>query len=320
MGWFSRPTTEEMAARLWVRRHSGSWTERDEKAFDQWLRKAPEHRVIYERVVVACEWAKHVPVASPRQAVASRPRQIFHWRTVGVAMLIAVAFIPGWQRFSDWWNGIPVTWTAPANAPRSVTLTDGTRIELDAGTQITTQWGARARHARLMHGEALFSVRHDSSRPLTVEVEHGHLTDLGTVFDVEVSTDSVKVAVLDGSVGLRTRHGEVVLTAGHGGGYGNTGQLLPITHVDPSVTSWRNGVRRFDSTALPDVLEMLGRRYGVQLSVSDDTTAKLRVSGTLRVDDLPVSLRTLGLALRLNVRWIDAHHVELSSKGRGDPD
>ena len=151
MDWFFRRTPEEMAARMWVKRHSGSWSDADAKAFERWMQAAPEHRVIYDRVVVACELAKQVPVAPPREADISRPSLIFHWRTIGVALIICVLFIPGWKRFSDWWNGTPVNWIAQSNAPRTVNLSDGTRIELDAGTQLITQWGARARHATLVH-------------------------------------------------------------------------------------------------------------------------------------------------------------------------
>ncbi|MBS0419829.1 MAG: FecR domain-containing protein [Proteobacteria bacterium] len=315
MGWPFHSTPEHIAVRTWVKQHSGSWTERDAKKFAQWLEAAPEHRIVYNKVVAACECAKQVQMEPPQQTWSVRPSLFSHWRTVGVALIVCAVFIPGWKRFNDWWNGTPVTWTAQSNAPRTVTLTDGTRIELDAGTQVITQWGARARHATLVHGEALFSVSHNSVRPLTVDVGRGHLTDLGTVFDVEALAHSVRVSVLEGSVGVRTRHGEAILTAGHGGGYEGTGELLPITRVDSSVTSWREGVRRFDATALTDVLDMLSRRHGVQLTIADDAAARLRLSGTLRMDDLPLSLRTLGTALQLEVRWIDEHHVELSSRG-----
>lgn len=313
-----RKSPEAMAARMWVRQHSGSWDERDAKEFEQWLQAAPEHRVIYERVVAACELAKVIPAPPPQEAEPSRPPLSLHWRTLGIALLICIIFIPGWRRFSDWWNGTPVTWTAPFNASRTVSMSDGTQIVLDAGTQLITQWDSHLRHATVVQGEALFSVSHDSMRPLTVDAGRGHLADLGTVFDVETRAHSVKVSVLEGSVGVRTRHGEVVLTAGHGSGYTGTGELLPVTHVDESVTSWQQGVRRFDSAALADVLDMLSRRHGVQLTVTDDAAAKLRLSGTLRMDDLQLSLRTLGTALQLEVRWIDDHHVELSSKRMGD--
>ena len=58
MAWPFRKTAEEVAARMWVKQHSGSWNERDAKAFEQWLQAAPEHRVVYDRVVTACELAK----------------------------------------------------------------------------------------------------------------------------------------------------------------------------------------------------------------------------------------------------------------------
>jgi len=306
-----------MAARLWVRRHSGSWNGRDEKTLRKWLAASPDHQDIYDRVAAVCELAGDVPVIRRAEPVTGRSA-VLHWRALGVVCLLALICIPIWSQLRNWWSGIPVTWSAEANSPRTVTLADGTTIELDAGSQILTQWGSRARHATLVRGEALFSVHFDARRPLVVVAGRGRLTDLGTVFDVATSRDSVEVSVLEGRVGLSTRHGEVVLTAGHQGGYARTGELSPIAPVNAEVTSWRQGVRRFDSVELPEVLEILSRRHGVQLSVTDAAARALRLSGSLQLNDLQLSLRTLATALQLRVRWIDAHHAELSTRTYDD--
>ena len=111
MTWRIRKTPEAMAARLWVKRHSGSWSESDEKAFLEWLNAAPEHQVIYDRVVAACELAGRIPRAAPRQTAGSRLPFFIHWRVIAVVLLIAVVAVPGWRHFSDWWSGKPVTWS-----------------------------------------------------------------------------------------------------------------------------------------------------------------------------------------------------------------
>jgi transmembrane sensor len=319
MEWPFRKSPDEVAVRFWVKRHSGSWQDRDEKAFLQWLAAAAEHRVIYDGVVAACELAGRSEVAVSRHFVHPSTPHFLHWRTIGAVLLITLVAITSWQRFNVWWNGIPVTWTAKSNSPRKLELPDGTYIELDVGTEVITQWGSRARHATVVRGEALFSVSHDPTRPLIVDANGGRLTDMGTVFDVATGARSVKVAVLEGSVGVRTHNGQVVLTAGHGGGYERTGKLLPVTRVDSSVTSWREGIRRFDSVTLQEVLDILSRRHGVQFSFRDAAVAELRLSGTLRMENLPVCLRTLGTALQLQVHWVDEHRVELSTKATGNP-
>jgi transmembrane sensor len=312
IAWHKTP--QQIAARWWVKRHSGSWSERDEKAFLQWRNAMPDHKVIYDRVEAACELAGTVHVAVPRPMACSRRPLFYHWQTISAVVLICAVATPIWHQFSDWWSGTPVTWKAPSNASRPVNLPDGTRIELDAGTEVTTQWGARARHAVVLRGEALFSVSHDSTRPLVVDVGPGRLTDLGTLFDVATLPTSFKVSVLEGSVGITTRLGEVVLTAGHGSGYQGSGELLSVIRVDRSVISWTEGVRHFDSVPLPEILDLLSRRHAVHFSLADPAVARLRLSGTLRMDELPVSLRTLGTALQLQIRWLDAHNVELTPK------
>jgi transmembrane sensor len=308
-----------IAVRLWVKRHSGSWTRRDERRLQEWLAASPDHRAAFERASEAWEQACHIKTVA-RKAYPE-PRAVrSYWPRLAAALVIALVAVPVWKRWGDWWNGTAVTWSAQPNSPRSISLPDGTRVDLDAGSSMVTEIGAGVRRITAIRGEALFTVKHDPGRSFVVEVGAGRLADLGTVFDVETSPQAVKVAVLSGSVDVTTRRGEVVLSAGQSGGFATTGELLPVIRADESVTLWREGLRRFDAVSLSEVLDRLSRRHEVQFTFADPRVRELRLSGTFRMDDLPLFLRTIGTALQLDVRWISPHHVQIGSKPRSIPD
>lgn len=314
----------EHAVRSWTRRHSGTWTEADEVELQVWLTAAPAHRAAYDKVVRVWDTTGDLGKLLPRRATAlgsevapSRTRKparrafITACAAACVAGVLVVSAIPLWNVGYRRWAGTSEHWTAERDKPREFVLGDGTRVLLDAGSELTTTIGWHARKVSLRRGEALFTVAHDASRPFEVAAGPGRLTDLGTRFDVEAVGGSTRVAVLDGRVGVSTARGTVVLTAGQGGGYGADGALLPSSEVDASVTLWSAGRRHFAAEPLPEVLERLTRYNNVTFVIAEPRLQTLRVSGTFRVDDLNLFLRTLGAALPLEAHWVDPQRVEI---------
>jgi transmembrane sensor len=301
------------AIELWTRRHSGLWSEADEAALLQWLAADPRHREDYNRVLLLWESAEGLDeLISPRQS--SRRSWVFHpaWATCAV-VLLATLVVVGRGAF-DWWNGVPVHWTTAQGESREIVLRDGTRVLLDADSDLIVRVGARVRRASLIRGEALFSVVHDVSRPFEVRIGRGRITDLGTRFDLEVLQDSIRVAVFAGRVGVATARGEVLLTAGEGSGYDNKGALLPVSEVGDSTWLWEKGLRRFEDAPLSEVMQRLGRYHPVTFVFANPQVSRLRLSGTFRMNDLSTFLRTLCTALPVEAHWTGSRQVELTER------
>ena len=303
--------TAEHALRTWTRRHSGTWTEADEVQLQAWLTAAPEHRAAYDRVARVWVTAGDLGNLFSRGEMAPRPGRRRTFAAACAAAVLVGSAIAFWHVGYDWWAGAPEHWIAERDKPKEFVLGDGSRVLLDAGSELMTNIGWHARKVSLRRGEALFTVVHDASRPFEVETGAGRLTDLGTRFDVETLGGSTRIAVLEGRVGVSTARGTAVLTAGHGGGYNGAGVLLPSSAIDDSVTLWSAGRRHFSAEPLPEVLERLTRYHDVTFVFSEPRLRELRVSGTFRVDDLRLFLRTLGAALPLEARWADPQRVEI---------
>jgi transmembrane sensor len=164
----------------------------------------------------------------------------------------------------------------------------------------------------LKHGEALFYVKHDPSRPFVVEAVGGAIRDIGTRFDVEIVGETVHVAVLQGQVEMSTARGRLPLGAGLAGGYDRTGAFLPVRMLDTTVLP--DDRRHFDAEPLADVLERLARHHAVTFIYTDSSLKELRVSGSFRIDDLPAFLRALSVALPIQTRFLDPTKIEVSRR------
>jgi transmembrane sensor len=280
----------EQAVRAWTRRHSGSWTQDDESNLQKWLAAASENRAAYEKVGRA--WTVAGRMAGRASREVPERRRYGLW--IAASLLAALSY-PVWVMSDNWWNGTRAEWTATRGETRTIQLTDGSRVVLDADSQFESRIGARSRHIVLVRGEALVTVAHDSSRPFVVHVGPGRITDIGTRFDVE------------NLIG-RT------LDAGHASGYDNLGTLLPVNEIDGAVTIWETGQRHFNADRLSDVLERITRYHLVTFIFKEPELKDLRVSGTFRTDNLPLFLRTLRAALPIETVWLDPQRVEISRR------
>ncbi len=325
------------AIRAWTRRHSGQWLEADEADLQKWLATESEHREAYEQVgrawglagkLRSTDAGAGVGVAAPRlnspqaeSLPASAPAS-FARRAAVAAGIALLALAIGWPAVRSgyrWWNGTQIQLATRKGQPHDFALEDGTTVMLDADSQLTANIGARRRSVTLDRGEALFNIKHDASRPFEVVTSAGRIQDLGTRFDIEALENATRVSVLEGRVGVLTTKGQALLAPWQAGGYDNAGNLLPTEPFKEDTTRWSGGQRHFDHALLDHVLERVARYHAVKFVFSDQHLRELRVSGTFKVEDLPLFLRTLAAALPIEPRYLDPQQIEIAAATPATP-
>lgn len=316
-------THMDEAIRRWAQRHSGRWRETDEVELQAWLAVSPEHRAAYEKV--AGIWAiagelRMPPLLEPRRTTpneAGAPSRSAVGRVAlaaCIAVLTIAVTIPFWNTARHWWNGAETHLATLKGQPRPFVLDDGTRVLLDADSELIAHIGARQRRIELLRGEARFEVLHDPSRQLEISAGSGRIADIGTHFDVEMLTGSTRVSVLEGEVSVSTNRGRTLLVAGQAGGFDGTGNLAPVSALDEATTYWAQGQRHFDRERLADVLERLARYHAVSFTFADQGLRDLRVSGTFKTGDLDLFLRTLAAALPIESRYLTQGQIQIASR------
>ena len=129
---------------------------------------------------------------------------------------------------------------------RLVTLSDGSRLELNTDTRVDIAYGPQERLIILNQGEILLTTAADrpSSRPLSVETPHGRILALGTRFDVRLHSGFSTVDVLSHSVEVRPKDAPQQARRVEEGqaltfGASQVGSLRP---APPGGSSWTQGL------------------------------------------------------------------------------
>ncbi|MBI2513720.1 MAG: FecR domain-containing protein [Opitutae bacterium] len=313
------PAADEQAA-LWAAKLDGSVLTADERtALDAWLEAAPSHRIA---LAAYCQFSADLEQQLPllagiqgstaetnRELTTARPRP---WLSrplwVGAMLTAAAAAVA----VTLWVGRAPRAETlsvATASAERhSVALADGTRVELNAHTQLSATLGRDERRVRLS-GQAFFAVAKDPSRPFFVETTGGTVRVTGTQFDVRTDAAApLQVTVLEGSVQVQPAGAAPDATrALKAGDQYRLGEVhaLGANEID-AVLAWRNGEIVFNRAPLRDVLAAFAKHHDRAIAVSP-AAGELKLGGRFNLDDLPKFLELLPQAVPQIIVKRDAH-------------
>ena len=307
-------------ATFWVTRlHSGDCTDADRQTFAAWLAEDEANRTAYQEIKVFWDSLSQIePHAKPRLDEAraylrkerQRRRTVSGKRLAGVlSLILMIGFSP------RWWALITTHHYRTAKGEsNSIQLSDGSHIDLNTDTELSVQYTWTKRSVKLEHGEALFSVVHDTSKPFEVIADNGLIRDIGTRFNVFKETGRVSVTVLEGEVSVTASSISRNLTPGQEISYDSTGKMSALVNADiAAITAWQNGQLVFKSQPLSMVLEQLGRYHYVTFQVTDRHLQALKVSGVFPSNNLKLALDTIAGALPVKISSPAAHVFALES-------
>jgi len=257
--------------------------------------------------------------AEPAQAptLNEQRRRVRRRRFAAIAAstaLLAISAILFLQTFRD------PTYAAAIGEQRSLTLADGSTVELNSRSKIVVRYSKQERRVELLQGQALFRVTKDVTRPFIVKTGATLVRAVGTEFDVYQKREDTVVTVVEGRVAILTSHASAltdhdVPAAALGprqsnlefpaiapGQIGNilvaAGEQLTVTpkriqiaeHPNiASATAWTQRQLIFESASLADVADEFNRYNERQLIVGDPRLETFHVSGVFSSTD-PASL------------------------------
>ncbi|ESQ80366.1 FecR domain-containing protein [Asticcacaulis sp. YBE204] len=306
------PNDTQEAADWWLaRRALGTLTTRDEAAFQAWL-SHPTHAEAYaaaselfddlgalaaepEMLQLRKEALGVVPeVRSNRMRVAASIGLMF---IAGAAVFGAISARPDYASNRSETNlATTKRYETRLGERRKVSLDDGSVVSMNTDTIVEVAFSKHRRDIRLLRGEALFEVAHNTAWPFVVTAGDRHVVAVGTAFNVRLNGDKVKVVLVEGKVLVEPLQlkgiervlpqlGAEQLVAGE--------QLTATTGVsDVKVEtadvkrsiSWQEGQVVFRDDALSAAVAEFNRYSDARILINDPKVADLRVSGIFRVD------------------------------------
>jgi transmembrane sensor len=255
-----------------------------------------------------------------RPAEVSAPRtRIGIWLTAAAAMLFFAVTSPYLFKYTHMAPSSEV-YVTQVGEQRTVKLEDGSIVYMNTASRIEAHFTRSARQLRLVRGEALFDVAHDSARPFLVAVDNNLIRAIGTQFNVYRRADLTTVAVLEGVVGLSvvdspddktTKGGDVEsnskgrtdvapptrLRVGQEAQLSARGDVLSLVHTGVTqAVAWRSRRLVFQSDKLGDIADEFNRYNTVQIRVEGDALRNKRLTGTFNADDPQSLIRFLVMA------------------------
>jgi len=293
------PTADETAA-LWAARLDGSdLSVADRSALNAWIAAHPSHRRLLSDycqfsadleqplISLVAEGAVQLPPSPTRVERPSRWKLFTGTALVAMAAAVTLAIWVAQPRTE--YNAI----ATPLAQRQSITLSDGTRVDLNAHTNLQVSIGRAERRVRLTSGEAFFAVSKDPARPFIIETTAGSVRVTGTTFNVRTeNATALEVTVVEGSVQVRPGDtgklmGPPVLL-GPGDRLSAGPQGVSVKQISAAalddVLAWRKGEIVFKGIPLRDALSRFAFYHGRSYSVSDDA-ANLQLGGRYSLDD-----------------------------------
>lgn len=306
----SKPTETERECReaaigWWVRLDRGALSHAELLAFRAWIARDPAREAAFEDICGL--WGNleglrpQIPSGSPRLR-----RRLWLWHAAAAALALAL-----WSASDE----LSILWRADFSTGtgevRTVTLEDGSRVELNARTAIARDFSGGQRRLALLRGEAWFDVAPDPSRPFTVEAGGGITTAAGTSFDIATEKARTDVTVTEHSVKVAAGGGTVTVAAGEQTAYGPGFSVLPHYAADAeNATAWRRGKLIFQDKPLGEVIASLGH-YHRGLFLAAPSIRDRRVSGVFSTAKPLEALRAIELSLGLRALYLGDYLVLL---------
>ncbi len=166
----------------------------------------------------------------------------------------------------------------PKGEKASVTLSDGTKVWLNAETKLTypAQFGRKKREVTI-EGEGYFEVAKNDRKPFVLNGKGFNIHVLGTQFNVDAHPgEDVSIALKEGKISVEVAEGEnqlelcasdqLRLMAG-----GRT--ILQKIDVE-TINSWTKGEFIFVAQPLAAILRSLERSFNVQIILSDESLSR----------------------------------------------
>lgn len=197
-------------------------------------------------------------------------------------------------------NGYCVVST-PAATTTLVTLSDGTRVMLNANSKLEYPASfddAEVREVRLK-GEAHFEVTKNPHRPFVVKAGEMQTQVLGTIFDVKAyRKDAPKVTLMEGKVKVSNADTEIEMRPGQ------TATLqadkIVVSRASSSVSDWLEGDFDMDQVTLAEAMSDIGAWYNktvvFQSQANMGKLIHFRFSRRASLQEIITALNEMGVA------------------------
>jgi ferric-dicitrate binding protein FerR (iron transport regulator) len=174
--------------------------------------------------------------------------------------------------------------STPRGGTYQVTLSDGTRVWLNAASSLTYQANPDVRGQRSvqLEGEAYFEVAKDKTRPFVVHSRNQLVRVLGTHFNVNsyVNEAETRTSLLEGSVAVTAAGRRYQLKPGQQAVVSTENVEIGAFDTETAL-AWKNDMFILNNQNLESILRQVERWYNVNVEYRDQALKKQTFDGAV---------------------------------------
>lgn len=236
--------------------------------------------------------------------------------------------IPPWLRYTAlaatlagllagaWWSARTLSPTADyataLGETRTVTLADGSTIDLNTDTAVQVDLSPTGRRISLMRGEAFFKVASDPARPFEVTAGRGRIRALGTAFAVRADGSTMLVSVQEHAVRVSSDQAVQAqdLTVGQQVRLHADGTIGAVeAYNEDHQLAWRRNRLVFENRPLSHVIAELNRYRRGYIVMLDSTLSPLTVTAIFDTRNPERALETIERVLPVRLIRVTDHLI-----------
>ena len=286
-----------MEQELLFRYFRGETSQEEEERILSWVEESPANRAEFRRAhLLFAGLALYAP--APASGAAQPGLRRWRVRVVRYAIRAAAAVIVavgaayfGKVAYHHSLAEREMSVCVPAGQRMQVTLADGTRVQLNAGTTLAypVVFSSKSRRVKLS-GEALFEVTHDPSHPFIVETFATDIEVLGTKFNVLADSGSelFSTTLVEGRVRVTSRRdpAESILLQPNDRVVLEHGRLYKEHVSDFDDLCWTEGLIHLRKMPFDELMAIFERAFDVRIEIERETLPQINVmSGEVRISD-----------------------------------
>ena len=322
----------EIRAAQWIASIDRGLTQAEENELNDWLAQSPMHSdvliqcaAMWDKLDVLSPIAKLLPIEEQDFAVEhsqtdsglvsldqQKARPLWLAFPLAASLLLLLSGVLAYLSFDN----VPgsaddsvvtkLDSALPSPVPRgkvyqtevgeisSVSLPDGSELQLNTGSKIRVVFDKRQRHIELLSGEVFFDVAHDTSRPFVVSAGAERVTALGTAFSVDATLgEATEVLVTEGKVRInrqftqgQSAYQDVILTPGQKVVINENDTQVSNGHNVDMLLAWREGMLIFEGESLAEVIREIDRYTPLTFKIMDQKIAAIEVGGFFKTGDM----------------------------------
>lgn len=308
------PAIVEQASEWLMLHWGGALDDQQQADFARWQDADPEHRRAWQRLQQLQQTLGGVPAHSARAVLAQAPDR----QRRAALKLLGLLLVAGGSGYlvqgSQPWRAAFAEQRTATGEIRHLTLSDGSRLDLNSGSAVDLLYSASERRIRLIQGEILLSSGHDSSRPLIVETAAGEIQALGTRFAVRDMDGGTRVDLYQGALRISPRHVPAVQIGAGQRLWFSAGQIASSQPAEVNASSWSQGRLIAERQPLGQFIAELAR-YRPGVLRCDEAVAGLLLTGVFPLDDSDAVLAALERSLPVQAHAVTRYWVTLKPRG-----